>query len=100
MKARGADLIIITDKPELAKDLDATAIVIPQNGPMTALGAVVPLQLIAYELALLRYDSLAMKIVKYEHSHTNGIYADSLQRSQSRRTSQSCEVLSLKNELV
>jgi glucosamine--fructose-6-phosphate aminotransferase (isomerizing) len=52
--ARGADLIIITDKPELAKDLDANPIVIPPNGPMTALGAMMPLQLIAYELALLR----------------------------------------------
>jgi glucosamine--fructose-6-phosphate aminotransferase (isomerizing) len=52
--ARGADLIIITDKPELAKDLDDNPIVIPSNGPMTALGAMIPLQLIAYELALLR----------------------------------------------
>jgi glucosamine--fructose-6-phosphate aminotransferase (isomerizing) len=52
--ARGADVIIITDKPELAKDLDDNPIVIPSNGPMTALGAMMPLQLIAYELALLR----------------------------------------------
>jgi len=54
VKARGAELIIITDKPSLAKDLDENPIVIPSNGPMTALGAVLPLQLIAYELALLR----------------------------------------------
>jgi glucosamine--fructose-6-phosphate aminotransferase (isomerizing) len=55
VKARGAELIIITDKLELARDLDAHTIVIPSNGPLTALGAVLPLQLIAYELALLRY---------------------------------------------
>lgn len=54
VKARGADLIIITDKPSLAQDLDDDPIVIPSNGPMTALGAVLPLQLIAYELAMLR----------------------------------------------
>ena len=55
VKARGAELIIITDKPELAEDLDANPIVIPNNGPLTALGAVLPLQLIGYELALMRY---------------------------------------------
>lgn len=54
VKARGADLIIITDKPALAKDLDPNPIVVPTNGPMTALGAVLPLQLIAYELAIMR----------------------------------------------
>lgn len=55
VRARGADVIIITDKPSLAHDLDPNPIVIPNNGPLTALGAVLPLQLIAYELALLRY---------------------------------------------
>jgi glutamine---fructose-6-phosphate transaminase (isomerizing) len=54
VKARGAQLIVITDKPELAEGLDANPIVIPPNGPLTALGAVLPLQLIGYELALLR----------------------------------------------
>jgi glutamine---fructose-6-phosphate transaminase (isomerizing) len=54
VRARGAELIIITDKPELARDLDDDPIVIPQNGPMTALCGVLPLQLIAYELAMLR----------------------------------------------
>uniref|UniRef100_A0A7S2MLC9 Glutamine--fructose-6-phosphate aminotransferase [isomerizing] n=1 Tax=Helicotheca tamesis TaxID=374047 RepID=A0A7S2MLC9_9STRA len=54
VKARGADLIIITDKPSLAADLDDNPIIIPSNGPMTALGAVLPLQLIAYELAMMR----------------------------------------------
>lgn len=54
VKARGAEVIIITDKAELARDLDDDPIVIPTNGPMTALVAVLPLQLIAYELAILR----------------------------------------------
>ena len=54
VKARGAELIIITDKKELARDLDPNPIVIPQNGPMTALCGVIPLQLIAYELAMIR----------------------------------------------
>lgn len=54
VKARGAKLIIITDKRSLAADLDDDPIVIPNNGPLTALGAVLPLQLIAYELAMLR----------------------------------------------
>jgi len=54
VKARGADVIIITDKPSLADGLDENPIVIPSNGPMTALGAVLPIQLIAYELAMLR----------------------------------------------
>eukprot|EP00542_Grammatophora_oceanica_P015132 CAMPEP_0194038330 /NCGR_PEP_ID=MMETSP0009_2-20130614/10570_1 /TAXON_ID=210454 /ORGANISM="Grammatophora oceanica, Strain CCMP 410" /LENGTH=704 /DNA_ID=CAMNT_0038680789 /DNA_START=91 /DNA_END=2205 /DNA_ORIENTATION=- len=54
VKARGAQLLIITDKPSLARDLDPNPIVIPSNGPMTALGAVLPMQLIAYELAMLR----------------------------------------------
>jgi len=54
VKARGAELIIITDKRSLAEGLDDNPIVIPSNGPLTALCAVLPMQLIAYELALLR----------------------------------------------
>jgi glucosamine--fructose-6-phosphate aminotransferase (isomerizing) len=54
VKARGADVIIITDKKELADGLDENPLVIPSNGPMTALSAVLPIQLIAYELAMLR----------------------------------------------
>ena len=53
--ARGADVIVITDKPSLAHGLDDNPIVLPNNGPLTALGAVIPLQLIAYELACCRY---------------------------------------------
>lgn len=54
VKARGAELIIITDKRSLARDLCENPIVIPSNGPLTALGAVLPLQLISYELALMK----------------------------------------------
>lgn len=54
VKARGADLIIITDSAKLADGLCDDPIVIPRNGPFTALGAVLPLQLIAYELAMMR----------------------------------------------
>jgi glucosamine--fructose-6-phosphate aminotransferase (isomerizing) len=54
VKARGAALIIITDKPSLAEGLDDNPVVIPNNGPLTALGAVLPLQLIGYELALMK----------------------------------------------
>ena len=54
IKSRGGQVIVITDKPELAAGLDENPIVIPSNGPLTALGAVVPLQLLAYELAKVR----------------------------------------------
>ena len=55
VKARGAEIFVITDDARLARDLDPNPLVIPSNGPLTALGAVIPLQLIAYELAMLRY---------------------------------------------
>jgi glucosamine--fructose-6-phosphate aminotransferase (isomerizing) len=54
VRARGADVIVITDKKELAEGIDENPLLIPSNGPMTALGAVLPIQLIAYELAMLR----------------------------------------------
>ena len=54
VKARGADVIIITDKKSLAEGLDENPLVIPSNGPLTALGAVLPIQLLAFELAMLR----------------------------------------------
>merc|ERR1712172_153719 len=57
VKARGADVIIITDKRSLAEGLDDDPIVIPSNGPLTALGAVVPMQMIAYELAMLKNNN-------------------------------------------
>ena len=49
-----AQVMIITDNPALAEGLDDSPLVIPRNGPLTALTAVLPLQLIAYELAILR----------------------------------------------
>lgn len=51
-KARGADLIIITDNANLAEGLFDDPLVIPNNGALTALGALLPLQLFAYELAI------------------------------------------------
>jgi len=54
VKARGADVIIITDKKSLAEGLDEDPLVIPSNGPLTALGAVLPIQLLAFELAMMR----------------------------------------------
>merc|ERR1712194_1000934 len=54
VKARGADVIIITDKASLAEGLDDDPLVIPSNGPLTALGAVLPIQLVSFELAMLR----------------------------------------------
>jgi glutamine---fructose-6-phosphate transaminase (isomerizing) len=47
-------IYIITDDARLAEGLDANPIVIPRNGPLTALTAVLPLQFIAYELAVLK----------------------------------------------
>eukprot|EP00546_Thalassionema_frauenfeldii_P012431 CAMPEP_0178927920 /NCGR_PEP_ID=MMETSP0786-20121207/19527_1 /TAXON_ID=186022 /ORGANISM="Thalassionema frauenfeldii, Strain CCMP 1798" /LENGTH=644 /DNA_ID=CAMNT_0020603549 /DNA_START=189 /DNA_END=2123 /DNA_ORIENTATION=- len=54
VRARGADVIIITDRRELARDLCDDPIVIPSNGVLTALGAILPIQLISYELALMK----------------------------------------------
>jgi glucosamine--fructose-6-phosphate aminotransferase (isomerizing) len=51
VKARGAHNIIITDKKSLAEGVADDVIVVPSNGPMTALLAVVPLQLMAYEIS-------------------------------------------------
>ena len=54
VKARGAMVTIITDNPKLAMGIDEDPIVIPNNGPLTALIGILPLQFIAYELAVLR----------------------------------------------
>lgn len=47
-------MIVITDRAALAHGIDPNPIVIPNNGPLTAMISVLPLQLIAYELAVLR----------------------------------------------
>lgn len=52
VRARGAYTIVITDNPSYCEKVADVIIPIPNNGPMTALLAVIPLQLIAYELAL------------------------------------------------
>uniref|UniRef100_A0A6A7G1D0 Glutamine--fructose-6-phosphate aminotransferase [isomerizing] n=1 Tax=Hirondellea gigas TaxID=1518452 RepID=A0A6A7G1D0_9CRUS len=54
VRARGARVIAITDNPKLVEGIADTCIQIPSNGPLTALLGVIPLQLIAYELAILR----------------------------------------------
>jgi len=54
VKARGAKVYVITDSPSLANGIDPNPIVIPSNGPLSALIAVLPLQLIAYELSILK----------------------------------------------
>ncbi|CAK4613457.1 hypothetical protein LEN26_000772 [Aphanomyces euteiches] len=54
VRARGAYTIVITDNPAMCQGIADTIIPIPNNGPMTALLASVPLQLIAYELAVKR----------------------------------------------
>ncbi|KAF1332364.1 Glutamine-fructose-6-phosphate transaminase, partial [Globisporangium splendens] len=52
VRARGAYTIVITDNPKMCANIADTVIPIPTNGPMTALLASIPLQLIAYELAV------------------------------------------------
>lgn len=56
VKARGAHLIAIVDDPlTLPTSLQVDdQIVVPFNGPLTALMCAIPLQLIAYELAVAR----------------------------------------------
>jgi glucosamine--fructose-6-phosphate aminotransferase (isomerizing) len=44
VKARGARVYVITDNPKLAAGIDNDPIIIPNNGPLTALIAVLPLQ--------------------------------------------------------
>ncbi|RHY31616.1 hypothetical protein DYB32_003329 [Aphanomyces invadans] len=54
VRARGAYTIVITDNPAMCQGIADAIIPIPNNGPMTALLASIPLQLIAYELAVKR----------------------------------------------
>ena len=44
VKARGARVFVITDNPKLAEGIDNNPVIIPANGPLTALIAVLPLQ--------------------------------------------------------
>lgn len=54
VRARGARTIIITDNEKIADHIADEVILIPENGPLTALMAAVPLQQLAYELAIQR----------------------------------------------
>eukprot|EP01053_Blabericola_migrator_P011165 Blabericola_migrator_1__11164@NODE_654_length_7024_cov_118_575104_g466_i1_p2_GENE_NODE_654_length_7024_cov_118_575104_g466_i1NODE_654_length_7024_cov_118_575104_g466_i1_p2_ORF_typecomplete_len360_score32_38SIS/PF01380_22/1_1e25SIS/PF01380_22/1_2e33bactPGI_C/PF10432_9/1_8e03bactPGI_C/PF10432_9/9_9e07SIS_2/PF13580_6/0_4SIS_2/PF13580_6/0_28Hydrolase/PF00702_26/0_0049_NODE_654_length_7024_cov_118_575104_g466_i159436863 len=54
VKARGARTIVITDDPMTINKMADEVVTIPQNGPLTALGAAIPLQLLAYHLATQR----------------------------------------------
>jgi glucosamine--fructose-6-phosphate aminotransferase (isomerizing) len=56
VKARGARNIIITDEPSLARGIadPNDVIVIPPDGVLTGLLTTVPLQFLAYELAVLK----------------------------------------------
>lgn len=53
VKTRGAYTVVITDNPVLGKGADEV-VVVPSNGLLTALSAVVPIQLLAYEMSVLR----------------------------------------------
>lgn len=53
VRARGAYTIVITDNDKIIDKKAADEVVkIPSNGPLTALLGIVPLQLLAYELAV------------------------------------------------
>ncbi len=54
VRARGAQTIVITDNPRLAEHVAHHTVIIPKNGVLTGLVANIPLQLIAYELAILK----------------------------------------------
>lgn len=52
VRARGAYTIVITDNKKLADGVSDDTIVIPSNGQMTPLLGALPIQMIAYELAV------------------------------------------------
>ncbi len=54
VRARGARTIVITDNPKLAENVATETILIPKNGVLTGLVANIPMQLLAYELAVLK----------------------------------------------
>lgn len=54
VRARGARTIIITDHPSLAEHIAHDTVVIPKDGALAGLLATVPMQLLAYELAVLK----------------------------------------------
>lgn len=54
VRARGAFTIVLTDNPKLAENVANETILIPKNGVLTGLVANISLQLLAYELAILK----------------------------------------------
>lgn len=54
VRARGAHTIVITDNPKLAESVATHTILIPKNGVLTGLVANIPMQMIAYELAVMK----------------------------------------------
>lgn len=54
VRARGAHTIVITDNMNLAEGIADDVASIPRDGTLTALLATIPLQMIAYELAVLK----------------------------------------------
>ncbi len=54
VRARGAYTVVITDNMKLAEGVANDTIHIPHDGSLTALLATIPLQLLAYELAVLK----------------------------------------------
>ena len=54
VRARGAHTIVITDNPKLAEGVATHTILIPKNGVLTGLVANIPMQMIAYELAVMK----------------------------------------------
>lgn len=54
VRARGARTIIITDNPKLAEGVATETIIVPKNGVLTGLVANIPMQILAYELAVLK----------------------------------------------
>jgi len=53
VKARGAYTIVVTDRPhDVSTDLADVVLPVPSNGPLTALVAVAPLQLLAFHMAV------------------------------------------------
>jgi glucosamine--fructose-6-phosphate aminotransferase (isomerizing) len=54
VKSRGAYTIVISNRPKTVHEVADEVIAIPSNGLLTALLAAIPLQLLAYELAIAR----------------------------------------------
>jgi glucosamine--fructose-6-phosphate aminotransferase (isomerizing) len=54
VRARGAHTIIVTDDAKLAEGVADDTVLIPPDGVLTALLSAIPLQFIAYELAVLK----------------------------------------------